>query len=73
MPRFNRKSLMGGLCMTRKVGERIIINNGELIIEVVETRGRYVRLAFKSHKEITIQREPKPATEAKDDDTSNSG
>jgi sRNA-binding carbon storage regulator CsrA len=54
---FKRKSKLGGLLLTRKPGDYIYINHGELIIEVVEIVGRYVRLAFKANRtDISIKR-----------------
>lgn len=48
------------LVLTRRVGEKILLNNGEVVIEVVATRGRTVRLAFRAAKEISIRREEAP-------------
>ncbi len=56
MSGWNKRSALGGLIMTRGVGEMIKVNNGEIIIEIVEIRGKYVRLAFKANKEIQIAR-----------------
>ena len=54
---FSRKSKIGGLLLTRREGELIYINRGEVIIEVVEIRGKVIRLAFKaSRNEILISR-----------------
>lgn len=59
MPSFSKKATIQGLNITRKQGERIIVNNGEILIEVVEVKGRYVRLVFQANKEIKITREIK--------------
>ena len=56
MSNFTKKSQLGGLMLTRREGESISVNHGEIFIEVVEVRGHYVRLAFKANKEISIQR-----------------
>jgi carbon storage regulator CsrA len=56
MSHFTKKATLRGLMMTRKEGQQIVINHGELLIEVVEVRGKYVRLAFQASKEIDIQR-----------------
>lgn len=58
MSTWTRKSaLRGALVITRKQGEKIVVNNGELIIEVVQVRGKTARLAFVASKDISIQRE----------------
>lgn len=54
--KFQKHSKMGGLMISRKEGQGILINHGELRIEIVEVRGKYVRLAFKGSKEIQIGR-----------------
>ena len=54
--RFKTRAKCGGLVLNRKVGDQITINNGEIIIEVVEIHGNEVRLAFKAHAEIKIDR-----------------
>ncbi len=56
MPNFTKKSKIGGLIINRKVGEQITINNGEITIEIVEIHGKEVRLAFRAHKDIKIDR-----------------
>lgn len=57
MPQFKKRASISGLMMTRKEGQKIIVNHGEITVEVVEIKGKYVRLAFKANKEIDIQRE----------------
>ena len=56
MSKFERKCNIGGLVITRKIGEVVVINKGEIRIEVVDISGGFVRLAFKAHKEIEIHR-----------------
>lgn len=56
MTTFNKQAQIGGLRLTRKPGERVIINSGEIIVEVVEIRGNRVKLCFNGHKDITIRR-----------------
>ena len=56
MSRFAKKAQLRGLVITRKEGDQILINHGELKVEVVEIKGRWVRLAFEAAKEIVIQR-----------------
>lgn len=53
---WNRKATIGGLLITRKEGQKMTINYGELVIEVVQIKGKTVRLAFNASKEISIQR-----------------
>ena len=51
------KSSIGGLVITRRPGEQVVINHGEIVVEVVGVKGRYVRLAFAANKkEISIVR-----------------
>lgn len=50
------KSSIGGLVVTRRAGQKVSVNNGEIIIEVVEIQGKAVRIAFQAHKEIKIER-----------------
>lgn len=56
MSGWTKKAKLRGLVMTRKEGERVTINNGELIVEVVQVRGRLVRLVFSASKDISIRR-----------------
>jgi carbon storage regulator CsrA len=56
MNKYTKKSSIGGLVLARKTGERVVINRGELLIEVVEIKKAIVRLAFVASKEIIIQR-----------------
>lgn len=44
------------LTMTRKSGDRIVINEGEIDIEVVFVRGSAVRLRFRAPKYVVIRR-----------------
>ena len=41
---------------TRKIGEQVIINHGEIKIEVVDIKGSRVKLCFQASKEISIVR-----------------
>ncbi len=45
------------LVLTRSEGQRLIINDGEILIDVLEIRGNQVRLGVKAPKNITIHRE----------------
>lgn len=60
------RSSIGGLVLTLKKKGRVIINKGEIVIELVQIKGGEVRLAIKAHKEIDIQRGAK-ADEGKND------
>jgi sRNA-binding carbon storage regulator CsrA len=50
------RSSIGGLVVTRRPGQKISVNHGEIIIEVVQIQGGSVRIAFLAHKEISIKR-----------------
>jgi len=43
---------MGSLVLTRKVGQAILIEHGIVRIEVVSTRGHYVRLRFTGNCQV---------------------
>jgi len=45
------------LVLTRSVGERLIINDGEIRINVLEVKGNQVRLGIEAPKHIAIHRE----------------
>lgn len=55
-PNSWKKGHLHGLTITRRVGERVLINRGEIEIEVVDIRGSAVRIAFRASKEIQINR-----------------
>ena len=54
--KWKKKASIKGLCLTRKEGDKVVVNKGELIIEIVELRGKAVRIAFQGSKEILIER-----------------
>jgi carbon storage regulator CsrA len=56
MSQWSKKATVRGLVITRGEGEKIIINHGELVLEVVQIKGRQVRIAFAASKDISIQR-----------------
>lgn len=56
MSKFKNKATIRGFVLTRKVGDKIVVNGGELTIEVVEIHGQIIRLAFAASKDIKIQR-----------------
>ena len=45
------------LVLTRSVGERLIINEGEIKLNVLEVKGNQVRLGIDAPKHISIHRE----------------
>lgn len=58
----HKKSSIGGLVITRREREKIAVNHGEIIIEVVEIRGNEVKLAFSASREIRFDRVDKGST-----------
>lgn len=53
-----KATMQGCLVLTRRVGEKVLLNHGEVTIEVVEIKGKSVRLAFLAQdKGISIRRE----------------
>lgn len=56
MSRFKKRAELRGLVITSKESEQVIVNNGELLIEIVEIKGKAVRLAFQASSEISIRR-----------------
>jgi carbon storage regulator len=45
------------LVLTRTVGERLIINNGEIKLSVLEVKGSQVRIGIDAPKNVDIHRE----------------
>lgn len=45
------------LVLTRSVGERLIINDGEIKLNVLEVKGNQVRIGIDAPKHISIHRE----------------
>jgi carbon storage regulator len=45
------------LVLTRSVGERLIIKDGEIKIDVLEVKGNQVRIGIDAPKHISIHRE----------------
>lgn len=45
------------LVLTRCVGERLIINDGEIQLNVLEVKGNQVRIGINAPKHVTIHRE----------------
>lgn len=45
------------LVLTRSVGERLIINNGEIKLNVLEVKGNQVRIGIDAPRHITVHRE----------------
>ena len=55
--KWNNKSTLRGLIITLKQGAIVRVNNGEMRIQLIETKGQYARIAFEASKEISIFRE----------------
>ncbi len=45
------------LVLTRSVGERLIIGDGEVSIHVLEVRGNQVRIGIEAPRHISVHRE----------------
>jgi carbon storage regulator len=45
------------LVLTRSVGERLMINDGEIKIRVLEVKGNQVRIGIEAPKHIAVHRE----------------
>lgn len=45
------------LVLTRCVGERLIINDGEIQLNVLEVKGNQVRIGINAPKHISVHRE----------------
>lgn len=45
------------LVLTRSVGERLFVNDGEIKIQVLEVKGNQVRIGIEAPKHIAIHRE----------------
>lgn len=45
------------LVLTRSVGERLIINNGEIKLSILEVKGNQVRLGIDAPRNVSVHRE----------------
>lgn len=45
------------LILTRKVGESIVVNDGEIRLSIVQIRGNRVRLAIEAPASVPIRRQ----------------
>lgn len=45
------------LVLTQKVGQRIFVADGEIVLELLEIRGGHIRIGISADKDIPIQRE----------------
>jgi carbon storage regulator len=45
------------LVLTRSIGERLIINDGEIKLNVLEVKGNQVRLGIEAPRHISVHRE----------------
>ena len=48
------KSSIRGMVTTLAMGDHILVNDGEMTVEVVDIRGRWVRLAFATSNDIKL-------------------
>lgn len=53
------KMQLRGLVISRKVGEIISVNHGELKIQISEIKGRFVRMIFEAARDVKIDRAEK--------------
>ena len=44
------------LVLTRSIGERLIINNGEVKVSILEIKGNQVRLGVKAPRDVGVHR-----------------
>ena len=56
------------LVLTRSVGERLIINNGEIKLSILEVKGNQVRIGIDAPKNVSVHREEIFNRINKDDD-----
>ncbi len=45
------------LVLTRSIGERLIINDGEIKISVLEVKGNQVRIGIDAPRDVSVHRE----------------
>ncbi len=45
------------LVLTRSVGERLIINDGEIKLSILEVKGNQVRIGIEAPRHISVHRE----------------
>jgi carbon storage regulator len=45
------------LCLSRKLNEKIVIDDGKIIVEIYEIRGSIIRLGVTAPKNVSIHRE----------------
>ena len=45
------------LVLTRSVGERLIINDGEIKLSVLEVKGNQVRIGIDAPRDVSVHRE----------------
>jgi sRNA-binding carbon storage regulator CsrA len=58
--RFTKHGKLRGLVLKLKEGTVIAVNNGELRVEIVEVKGKYIKLCFQATKDISIKRDETP-------------
>ena len=45
------------LVLTRSIGERLIINDGEIKLSVLEVKGKQVRIGIDAPRDVSVHRE----------------
>ena len=45
------------LVLTRSIGERLVINNGEVKVSILEIKGNQVRLGIEAPRNVSVHRE----------------
>ena len=45
------------LVLTRSIGERLIINDGEIKLSVLEVKGNQVRIGIDAPRDVSVHRE----------------
>ena len=45
------------LVLTRTIGEKLIVNNGEIKVSILEVKGNQVRIGIDAPKSVSVHRE----------------
>lgn len=53
---YKREVTTRGLVLKRRPGQAVVINGGELVIEVIGVRGKEVMIVFQAEKEFLFER-----------------
>jgi sRNA-binding carbon storage regulator CsrA len=54
-----QKNDRAGVCLSRHVGQKILLNNGEIIVKVTAVRGNRIYVYVEAPRRIRIQRPAK--------------